>query len=278
MRRQLTRNQLIVGDALTTLRTIPTGAVDTVLTSPPYFQLRNYGVSGQLGAEPTIEAWVGNLRTLAAEVHRVLTPTGTFWLNVGDSYATHARQGAPRKGLLLGPERLAVALARDGWLLRNKIVWSKPNPLPTSVRDRLMARHEYIYVFGKQPHYYFDLDAIREPHRSRAGLWVNPTTADQTATWRGPNGATRSGLNRLREPAAWAIRSARTPVTSGSSPAPRAAARTMRPSRCSLPSGCFGWPVRSAAVFAAAVRTRELPCEPSAAPPSAAPCTLVVTA
>ena len=88
-------------------------------------------------------------------------------LNLGDSYSTHAREGADRKSLLLGPERLALRLIEDGWIIRNKIVWAKTNTIPTSVRDRLATKHEVIYVLARQAKYYFDLDAIRVPHSSR---------------------------------------------------------------------------------------------------------------
>src|SRR5579875_2007584 len=124
------RNQVIVGDARQELRRLPDASVDMVLTSPPYFRLRDYHVSGQLGLETEVADWVLALRGIAREVHRVLVPTGSFWLNVADTYSTHVRQGAGRKSLLLGPERLALALIEDGWLLRNKIVWAKTNHLP----------------------------------------------------------------------------------------------------------------------------------------------------
>ncbi|HEX6656022.1 MAG TPA: DNA methyltransferase, partial [Candidatus Limnocylindria bacterium] len=111
------RNQVLVGDARHHLALLPEASVDMVLTSPPYFRLRNYQIDGQLGLEEEIEEWVTALRGIAAQVQRVLVPTGSFWLNVADTYATHQRQGASRKSLLLGPERLAVALLDDGWIL-----------------------------------------------------------------------------------------------------------------------------------------------------------------
>jgi site-specific DNA-methyltransferase (adenine-specific) len=190
---------IIVGDALTELRTVPNASVDMVLTSPPYFQLRDYAVTGQLGLESTVDDWVDNLSQVAAELGRVLTPTGTFWLNVGDSFAIHARQGAPRKSLLLGPERLALRLVADGWLLRNKIVWRKANPMPTSVRDRLACTWEAIYVFARQREYFLDLDAIRAPHTSRPSR-RNRTTAlvRGRAEWRGPNSGGTRGLAAIK--------------------------------------------------------------------------------
>ena len=188
-------NVVLVGDALYRLRQLPTGSIDMALTSPPYFNLRDYGVAGQLGAEAQVNDWVANLHDVSHELHRVLTPTGTFWLNVGDSYAVHRRQGAPRKSLLLGPERLALALTGDGWILRNKIVWQKANPMPTSVRDRLACTWEAVYVFARQPNYFLDLDALRVPHTSRPSKQHRRTALVRGANWRGSNAGSRDGLS-----------------------------------------------------------------------------------
>lgn len=163
----LATGRIIEGDALTVLQTLPSDSVDCIITSPPYFRLRNYGVDGQLGREAHVGQWVEELRAVAAALHRVLKPTGTFWLNLGDSYSTHPREGAPRKSLLGAPERLLLGLIEDGWTIRNKVVWAKTNPMPTSVRDRLSTTHEYVYLLTNSPTYYFALDEIREPHRSR---------------------------------------------------------------------------------------------------------------
>jgi DNA modification methylase len=116
------RNQVMVGDARQQLARLPEASADMVLTSPPYFRLRDYQVAGQLGLEAAVQEWVDSLHAVARQVARVLTPTGSFWLNVADTYALHARQGAARKSLVLGPERLALVLLDDGWRLRNKIV------------------------------------------------------------------------------------------------------------------------------------------------------------
>jgi site-specific DNA-methyltransferase (adenine-specific) len=131
------RNLVIVGDALGELRQLPEASVDQVLTSPPYFRLRDYQTTGQLGLEGHVDEWVSSLRAVARQVQRVLVPTGSFWLNLADTYSTQPAQGADKKSLVLGLERLALALLADGWLLRNKIVWQKANPMPSSVRDRL---------------------------------------------------------------------------------------------------------------------------------------------
>jgi site-specific DNA-methyltransferase (adenine-specific) len=193
------RSQILIGDADQRLGTLADASVDMVLTSPPYFRLRDYQVQGQLGLEAHVEEWVTALRGIAGRLQRVLVPTGSFWLNVADTYATHSRQGAGRKSLLLGPERLALALLDDGWLLRNKIVWAKANPMPSSVGDRLSCTWEALYVFVRTSQYFFDLDAIRLPHRStrtkpQRGL---PRRRPREA-WRGPNGDTASGLTAMK--------------------------------------------------------------------------------
>ena len=157
------RNTILVGDALPQLRQLPDEYVDTIVTSPPYFNLRDYHVAGQLGHEGHVDEWVAALRAVARECQRVLAPHGSLWLNLGDAYSAGERFGAPRKSLLLGPERVARALVADGWLLRNKIVWVKSNPLPSPARDRLTTTHEYVYLFVKRASYFFDLDAIRVP-------------------------------------------------------------------------------------------------------------------
>jgi site-specific DNA-methyltransferase (adenine-specific) len=157
------RNAVLIGDALTRLRELPDESVDCVITSPPYFGLRDYGVAGQLGQEAHVDQWVANLRDVGRELHRVLAPYGALWLNLGDAYSRHARYGAPPKSLLLAPERVARAMVADGWLLRNKVVWAKANPLPSPSKDRLTNAHEFVYFLVKNPSYYFDLDAIREP-------------------------------------------------------------------------------------------------------------------
>lgn len=195
----LPRNVVLTGDAKARLDTLPDGSVDMVLTSPPYYQLRNYGVTGQLGEEANVEEWVDSLAAIADEVRRVLVPTGSFWLNAGDTYATHIGQGAARKSLLLGPERLALRLIADGWCLRNKIVWQKANPMPTSVPDRLACTWEALYVFTKQPHYFFGLDALRVPHASRPSKRHRTTSLVRgREDWRGPNAGGSSGLDKIK--------------------------------------------------------------------------------
>jgi site-specific DNA-methyltransferase (adenine-specific) len=193
------RNLVIVGDALSELRRLPGAVADCCITSPPYFQLRDYGHPAQLGLEPDVEAWVSTLRQVFKEIARVLAPTGTLWLNVGDSYSSGKRFGAPAKSLLLGPERLLMALQADGWLPRNKVVWAKSNPMPTSARDRLNTTHEFVYFLVRQPDHYFDLDAIRVPHRSRRHVASSPLPIRrQPPSWSGPLAGSNSGLEQLK--------------------------------------------------------------------------------
>ena len=200
-RRTVPRGKIVIGDALTELRTLPSASLDMVLTSPPYFRLRDYEAPGQLGLEAHVDAWVSELREISHEVRRVLVPSGTFWLNVADTYSTHVTQGASRKSLLLGPERLALALVEDGWRLRNKIVWQKANPMPHTVRDRLSCTWEALYVFAASDRHLIDLDALRLPHRTPPPTAKPVGSAQAIHTkreqWRGPNTDDATGLARL---------------------------------------------------------------------------------
>ena len=158
------RNHVFGGDVRNILPTLPENSVDCVITSPPYFRLRNYQQADQIGLEASIDQWVTELRDIFNLLSRVLKPTGSVWLNLGDSYSKTKKSGAPAKGMLLGPERLLLALATDGWLVRNKVIWAKRNPMPSSVKDRLNTTFEYVYFLTRSPNYFFDLDAIRIPH------------------------------------------------------------------------------------------------------------------
>ena len=157
------RNDILIGDVRARLAELPDSAVDCVITSPPYWALRDYGHSSQIGAEADVEAWAAEIAGVCDELRRVLTPTGALWLNLGDSYSRHPDNGTKRKSLLLGPHRVALRLIRSGWLLRNVVVWAKTNPMPSSITDRLSTTHEFVYFFTQQANYHFDLDAIREP-------------------------------------------------------------------------------------------------------------------
>jgi DNA modification methylase len=156
-------NQILVGDVRGRLAELPDASIDCMITSPPYWNLRDYGHKGQIGAEANVEAWAEEIAAICNDLGRVLTPTGSLWLNLGDSYARHPNDGASKKSLLLGPQRVALRLTRAGWLLRNIVVWAKRNPMPSSVTDRLSNAHEVVYFLSRQRDYFFDLDAIREP-------------------------------------------------------------------------------------------------------------------
>jgi site-specific DNA-methyltransferase (adenine-specific) len=197
MSARLPRNQILIGDARERLAALPTQSVDCVITSPPYFRLRDYQVDGQLGLEATVDDWATNLRTVFAEVARVLKPTGSAWLNLGDSYSRHPRYGAPAKSLLLGPERLGLGLIEDGWTVRNGVIWAKTNTMPTSVGDRLATKHEVVYFLTRNRRYFFDLDSIRVPHRSPAKVH-NVSVPKGRPVWAGPLAGTNNGLAKMK--------------------------------------------------------------------------------
>jgi site-specific DNA-methyltransferase (adenine-specific) len=146
----------LTGDTREQMRRLPDGVVQTCVTSPPYFGLRDYGMSGQIGLEATPAAYVATMVEVFREVRRVLRDDGTLWLNLGDSYGKG-------KSLLGVPWRVAFALQADGWYLRQDIIWHKPNPMPESVRDRCTRAHEYLFLLAKSERYYFDADAVKEP-------------------------------------------------------------------------------------------------------------------
>lgn len=184
--------ELIEGDCREILPTLSTQSVQCCVTSPPYWGLRDYGENGQLGLEATLEEYIDKMVAVFREVWRVLRDDGTLWVNMGDSYA-HGECGGkspvdgrtdrmgggnPRgrttratlsnglkpKNLCGIPWRVAFALQADGWYLRSDIIWHKPNPMPESVTDRPTKAHEYIFLLSKAERYFYDADAIREPH------------------------------------------------------------------------------------------------------------------
>lgn len=173
------------GHALDCARNLVDGCVQTIVTSPPYFGLRDYGADGQMGAESSLDEYVAGMVTLFRELRRVLSDDGTLWLNIGDSYAGSGAPGGVsktlvgtqnsvmsagnlkpkpgvRKNLLGVPWRVAFALQADGWILRSDIIWAKPNPMPESVTDRPTKSHEYLFLLAKSPRYYYDAEAIAE--------------------------------------------------------------------------------------------------------------------
>lgn len=189
----LPRNRILTGDAADVLARLLPESVDCCITSPPYANaVRDYGAPGQLGQEGAIGEYVRNLRAVLRGVRRVLKPTGSLWLNLGDSYSQHPRQGAPRGSLMLAPQRVALALAADGWTIRNVVVWHKPNPLPQSAADRLSPTYETVIFATKSRRYFFDLDAIRIPHRSADRARV--ALRERSRRYQGNN----TGLGRLK--------------------------------------------------------------------------------
>jgi DNA modification methylase len=177
--------QIINADVLDSLRRLPDQSIQCCITSPPYWGLRDYGVVGQIGLEPTPEEYVEKMVEVFREVRRVLRDDGTLWLNLGDSYNGSGgaggdyapgglKAGQPKypgrrisalkpKDLVGIPWRVAFALQEDGWYLRSDIIWHKPNPMPESVRDRPTKAHEYMFLLTKSGKYYYDADAVREP-------------------------------------------------------------------------------------------------------------------
>ena len=150
-------NDIHTGDAADTLAELPADSVHMCMTSPPYFGLRDYGVDGQIGLEDELEEYIEELVDVFREVRRVLRPDGSAWLNLGDSY-----DGGKNK--MLVPHRVAIALQEDGWIVRNDVTWAKPNPMPSSVKDRLNTTTEQVFHLVPEPDYWYDLDAIREPY------------------------------------------------------------------------------------------------------------------
>ncbi len=155
--------EIKIGDVLEKLREIDDEVVDTVVTSPPYYGLRDYGHDAQIGLEETPEEFINRLVEVFREVRRVLKPSGTLWLNIGDSYASSGVDGLKPKDLIGIPWMLAFALRADGWYLRQDIIWSKSNPMPESVKDRCTKSHEYIFLLTKSNKYYYDHETIKEP-------------------------------------------------------------------------------------------------------------------
>ena len=181
-----TQKQPIVtlnGDTREMVRQLPDDTFQCVVTSPPYWGVRDYGVDNQIGAEPDLYQYVERLVAVFRELRRALKPDGTFWLNIGNTYSSGGRKwrdvddknkgramsyrpptppGLKKKDLIGVAWLLALACQKDGWYLRNDIIWHKPNGQPESVKDRLTVSHEYLFMFSKSERYYFDQDAIKE--------------------------------------------------------------------------------------------------------------------
>lgn len=207
-------NSIIHGDALQTLKKFPSGSIDCVIFSPPYWQLRDYGWKGQWGLEKTFEGYLQNLWNLMDELKRILKQQGTVWVNLGDTYGTQSgtslgfkfeisstiprkengslllKRKVPHKCLLLLPHRFAIGCIKRGWLVRNDIIWAKPNGMPESTKDRFTKKHEYIFFLTKNRKYFFDLDSIREAYKqssldranrgvSVSNKWINGADGQQ---------------------------------------------------------------------------------------------------
>lgn len=183
---------ILYGDALAKLKDLPSESVNCCVTSPPYYNLRNYAVTGQIGLEDTPEEYIEKLVCVFREVRRVLRKDGTLWLNIADTYAKSGKgvnrsgvhstdiskssdylqktdlirpakcEGYKRKDMIGIPWMLALALRNDGWYLRQDIIWYKPNYMPESVKDRFTKSHEYIFLLSKSEKYYFNHEAVKE--------------------------------------------------------------------------------------------------------------------
>lgn len=195
---------LIAGDAHRILAALPTGIAQTVVTSPPYWSLRDYGIEGQLGLEPSVQEFVDALADLFDDVRRVLADDGTLWLNIGDSYTSGNRswrapdrknvaramgtrpptpEGLKPKDLIGVPWRLAFALQERGWYLRSDLIWDKPNAQPESVGDRPTRSHEYLFLLSKSERYRYDVDAVRGPGGRRLrSVWELNTQPSREAS------------------------------------------------------------------------------------------------
>lgn len=167
-------NRILRGDSLQRLHQLPEESIDMVMTSPPYWGLRDYEVRGQIGLERHPHEYLKKLWTVFDEVKRVLKKTGSIYVNMGDTYYCSSKDGwLVPKQLMLIPSRFAIGMQERGWTLRNDIIWVKPNTLPSSVKDRLSPKHEHVFHFVKSRKYYYDLDAIRVPCKNPKKSWNN---------------------------------------------------------------------------------------------------------
>ena len=188
----LTGSTIIEGDSYIALQKIPDESVQCVVTSPPYWGLRDYGIEGQIGLENQLQQYINSLLVVFREVKRVLSSDGVLWLNIGDGYTSGNRgyrapdkknparamnvrpdtpTGLKPKDLLGVPWRIAFALQADGWYLRSDIIWNKPNAMPESVKDRPTRAHEYVFMLTKNEKYFYDYQAIKENNRNRRTVW-----------------------------------------------------------------------------------------------------------
>lgn len=238
------KHTLINADVLEGLQKLQDKSIHTVVTSPPYWAVRDYGIDGQLGLESNVDKYLQKMVEVFREVRRVLRDDGTLWLNIGDKYVTNSvgrsdiggmihsgknpkslkrsyrRDKAavcpdqtgfvydlPEKNLMMIPARLAIALQLDGWILRQDIIWHKPNPMPESVTDRPTNAHEHLFLFAKCPRYYYDAEAVREEGTIPAGTKAAKGSQKRANTpgvnSRPPEYAIYTGTRNLRS--VWSI-------------------------------------------------------------------------
>lgn len=182
------RNEILFGDCRASLREMAAAGIvaQTCVTSPPYYGLRDYGHEGQIGLEATPDLYVSRLVEVFRCVCDVLADDGTLWLNIGDSYSDG-------KQLLMIPSILALALKADGWVLRQRIVWAKPNSMPSSVTDRCTSSHEDVFLFSKSAKYFSDFDAIKTPPRESSLVRLTQDIQSQAGSHRGNGGKKTNG-------------------------------------------------------------------------------------
>ena len=213
-------NEILQGDTLTVLKTLPGDSVDTIITSPPYWGLRDYGFDEQIGLEPTLEEFIDKMSSITGQLKRVLKPSGVMWWNHGDCYGgikegktdrmvadyvkdtqKSLKKYAPKheKCLMLQNYRLILRMIDEqGWILRNTIVWHKPNGMPSSVKDRLGNKYEPVFMLVKNKKYWFDLDAIREPHKEISLKRLERAVSNKHKHSEGCPGQSMQGLYKPR--------------------------------------------------------------------------------
>lgn len=155
------KNTVLLGSILEQIQKIPDESIQVIVTSPPYYKLRRYSKNEseqelEIGQETSVETYISDIKNVFHKLKPKLKKNGLLWLNLGDTYINKAQQGIPW--------RVALALIQDGWILRSDIIWHKPNAMPSSVKNRPTTDHEYMFMFAKSNNYYYDADAIREPH------------------------------------------------------------------------------------------------------------------
>lgn len=186
--KDLCENCLVIGDCIKAMRKFPDSCVQSIVTSPPYWSLRDYGIEGQIGLDESMYDYIGSLAQLFDETRRILREDGTLWLNIGDSYTSGNRkwrapdrknparamnrrpatpEGLKPKDLIGLPWRLAFALQEQGWYLRSEVIWRKPNAQPESVRDRPTVDHEQVFLFSKSEKYKYNVAAVQGPNGRR---------------------------------------------------------------------------------------------------------------